>query len=70
MGSTPEDGSSRISTSGTLGYVTFLRPTQLRTNDVRGMDFAFKRVGVNVIFNNRDDHPNNFAYRMSSRGQS
>lgn len=54
---------------GALDYVNFLRATQLCTNDVREMAFAFERAVFNVIFNNRDDHPKNFAYLMSSKGQ-
>lgn len=54
---------------GALDYVNFLRATQLCTNDVREMAFAFERAVFNVAFNNRDDHPKNFAYLMSSTGQ-
>lgn len=54
---------------GALDYVNFLRATQLCTNDVREMAFAFERAVFNVVFNNRDDHPKNFAYLMSSTGQ-
>ncbi len=54
---------------GALDYVNFLRATQLCTNDVREMAFAFERAVFNIAFNNRDDHPKNFAYLMSSTGQ-
>ncbi|WP_447042898.1 type II toxin-antitoxin system HipA family toxin [Vreelandella sp. H-I2] len=54
---------------GVLDYVNFLRATQLCTNDVREKAFAFERAVFNVIFNNRDDHPKNFAYLMSPTGQ-
>ncbi|MBA0177731.1 type II toxin-antitoxin system HipA family toxin [Pectobacterium carotovorum] len=54
---------------GSLDYANFLRATQLCTNDVREKVLAFERVVFNVIFNNRDDHPKNFAYIMSSSGQ-
>jgi len=54
---------------GALDYTSFLRATQLCTNDVREKKKAFERVLFNVIFNNRDDHPKNFAYIMSSDGQ-
>ncbi|MFJ5430176.1 type II toxin-antitoxin system HipA family toxin [Pectobacterium actinidiae] len=54
---------------GSLDYTNFLRATQLCTNDVREKVLAFERVVFNVIFNNRDDHPKNFAYIMSSSGQ-
>ncbi|WCG82837.1 type II toxin-antitoxin system HipA family toxin [Pectobacterium sp. A5351] len=54
---------------GSLDYANFLRATQLCTNDVREKVLAFERVVFNIIFNNRDDHPKNFAYIMSSSGQ-
>jgi serine/threonine-protein kinase HipA len=55
-------------TPGTLDYVNFLRATQLCTNDVREKAIAFARIVFNVAFNNRDDHPKNFAYLMSPTG--
>lgn len=55
--------------AGTLDYTNFLRATQLCTNDVREKALAFERAVFNVVFNNRDDHPKNFAYIMSSSGQ-
>ncbi|MBR7214161.1 type II toxin-antitoxin system HipA family toxin [Pseudomonas sp. B2021] len=54
---------------GVLDYVNFLRATQMCTNDVREMARAFERAVFNVAFNNRDDHPKNFAYIMSQGGQ-
>ncbi|MGF6093870.1 type II toxin-antitoxin system HipA family toxin [Pseudomonas sp. 18175] len=54
---------------GVLDYVNFLRATQMCTNDVREMALAFERAVFNVAFNNRDDHPKNFAYIMSQDGQ-
>lgn len=54
---------------GVLDYTQFLRATQLCTNDVREKARAFERVVFNVAFNNRDDHPKNFAYLMSPSGQ-
>jgi hypothetical protein len=51
-----------------MDYASFLRATQLCTNDVREKGRAFERVVFNVIFNNRDDHPKNFAYLMSANG--
>lgn len=54
---------------GVLDYVTFLRATQMCTNDVREMALAFERAVFNVAFNNRDDHPKNFAYIMSQEGR-
>lgn len=53
---------------GVLDYVNFLRATQMCTNDVREMALAFERAVFNVAFNNRDDHPKNFAYIMSQDG--
>ncbi|WP_426139375.1 type II toxin-antitoxin system HipA family toxin [Pseudomonas sp. DWP3-1-2] len=53
---------------GALDYVNFLRATQLCTNDVREKAIAFERAVFNVAFNNRDDHPKNFAYVMSPSG--
>ncbi|HKS32895.1 MAG TPA: type II toxin-antitoxin system HipA family toxin [Enterobacteriaceae bacterium] len=55
--------------AGALDYISFLRATHLCTNDIRQKALAFERVVFNVIFNNRDDHPKNFAYLMSSTGQ-
>lgn len=55
--------------AGSLDYVNFLRATQICTNDVREKVRAFERVVFNVIFNNRDDHPKNFAYLMAENGQ-
>ncbi|WP_312979532.1 type II toxin-antitoxin system HipA family toxin [Atlantibacter sp.] len=54
--------------SGSLDYGNFLRATHFCTNDVREKARAFERIVFNVLFNNRDDHPKNFAYRMSSTG--
>ncbi len=54
---------------GTLEYASFLRATQICTNDVREMRGAFERAVFNVAFNNRDDHPKNFAYIMAPDGQ-
>jgi serine/threonine-protein kinase HipA len=53
---------------GSLDYVNFLRATQMCTNDVREKALAFERAAFNVAFNNRDDHPKNFAYIMSPSG--
>ena len=53
---------------GALDYRDFLRATQICTNDVREKAKAFERVVSNVAFNNRDDHPKNFAYLMSADG--
>jgi len=56
-------------TPGSLDYANFLRATQLCTNDVREKALAFARAVFNVAFNNRDDHPKNFAYLMSKTGE-
>jgi len=53
---------------GSLDYTQFLRATQLCTNDVRQKAAAFARVVFNVVFNNRDDHPKNFAFTMLRDG--
>lgn len=55
--------------AGALDYTNFLRATQFCCNDVREKAIAFERIVFNVAFNNRDDHPKNFAYLMSSSGQ-
>jgi serine/threonine-protein kinase HipA len=54
---------------GSLDYVSFLRATGLCANDVRQKALAFQRAVFNVVFNNRDDHPKNFAYLMSADGE-
>lgn len=54
---------------GALDYANFLRATQICTNDAREKTSAFERAVFNVVFNNRDDHPKNFAYIMSAKGQ-
>lgn len=54
---------------GALDYVNFLRATQLCTNDMREKSVAFERAVFNVAFNNRDDHPKNFAYLMAPSGE-
>lgn len=55
-------------TPGALDYTHFLRATQHCTNDVREKVRAFERVVFNIVFNNRDDHPKNFAWIMSASG--
>ncbi|RQS70172.1 type II toxin-antitoxin system HipA family toxin [Burkholderia sp. Bp8963] len=54
---------------GALDYVNFLRATHLCTNDVRQKGLAFERAVFNIAFNNRDDHPKNFAYVMLPSGE-
>lgn len=53
---------------GVLDYMNFLRATHMCTNDVREKRLAFERAVFNVVFNNRDDHPKNFAYVMQPSG--
>jgi hypothetical protein len=50
--------------AGRANYSTFLRATRLMTRDQRKVDAAFQRCVFNVVFNHRDDHAKNFAYRM------
>ncbi len=47
-----------------LDYTTFLRATRMFTRDEREVQKAFERAVFNVVFNNRDDHPKNFAFRL------
>ncbi|MBN3849444.1 type II toxin-antitoxin system HipA family toxin [Paraburkholderia sp. Ac-20342] len=56
-------------TPGVLDYMNFLRATHMCTNDVREKRLAFERAVFNVVFNNRDDHPKNFAYIMQPSGE-
>jgi serine/threonine-protein kinase HipA len=50
-----------------VGYQTLLRMTRAMTHSEREVEKAFERCVFNVIFNNRDDHPKNFSYRMDER---
>lgn len=45
-------------------YQTYLRMTRFMTRSETEVQKAFERAAFNVIFNNRDDHTKNFAYRM------
>ena len=47
-----------------VDYTTYLRATRLLTRDEREVQKAFVRAVFNVIFNNRDDHAKNFAWRL------
>ncbi|MES2972189.1 MAG: type II toxin-antitoxin system HipA family toxin [Pseudomonadota bacterium] len=51
---------------GTLDYLTFLRVTRNLTRDEREVENGFARAVFNVVFNNRDDHPKNFSFRLNS----
>lgn len=55
--------------AGSMDYTNFLRATQICTNDVREKKRAFERVVFNTVFHNRDDHPKNFAFVMSRKGE-
>jgi serine/threonine-protein kinase HipA len=48
-----------------IDYLTFLRATRLFTRDEREVQKAYERAVFNVLFNNRDDHTKNFAFRLS-----
>ncbi len=52
-----------------VDYSIFMRATRLITRDQRQVEAAFQRCVFNVLFNNRDDHARNFAYRMASNGE-
>lgn len=51
-----------------LDYLNLLRLTRKITLDVREVEAAFDRCVFNVIFNNHDDHPKNFSFRMEKSG--
>ena len=51
---------------GTLDYLTFLRVTRNLPRDEREVEKGFARAVFNVVFNNRDDHPKNFSFRLDS----
>jgi serine/threonine-protein kinase HipA len=61
------DANFRLPSS--VDYTTLLRLTRLMTRDEREVLKAYERCVFNVIFNNRDDHPKNFSYRLSRDGQ-
>ena len=48
-----------------LDYATYLRATRMFTRDEREVEKAFERCVFNLVFNNRDDHAKNFAFRMN-----
>lgn len=50
---------------GALDYQTFLEVTRNFTKDEHEVEKAFERVVFNVVFNNRDDHPKNFSFRLN-----
>jgi serine/threonine-protein kinase HipA len=47
-----------------VDYISFLRLTRAFTQDEREVLKAYERAVFNVIFNNRDDHCKNFAFRL------
>ena len=51
-----------------VDYTTFLRATRMLTRDEREVRKAYERAVFNVLFNNRDDHCKNLAYRLDARG--
>ena len=50
---------------GAVDYTGFLRATRFMTRSEEEVRKAFDRVLFNVLFNNRDDHPKNFSYRLN-----
>lgn len=54
---------------GALDYQTFLQVTRNFTKDEHEVEKAFARVVFNVVFNNRDDHPKNFSFRLNRERQ-
>jgi len=54
-------------TPSAVDYTTFLRATRMITRDEREVQKAFERAVFNVLFQNRDDHPKNLAYRMDAQ---
>jgi serine/threonine-protein kinase HipA len=47
-----------------VDYISFLRVTRAFAADEREVLKAFDRAVFNVVFNNRDDHSKNFAFRL------
>jgi len=47
-----------------IDYISLLRVTRAFTADEREILKAYERAVFNVIFNNRDDHSKNFAFRL------
>lgn len=47
-----------------VDYISLLRATRAFTGDEREVLKAYGRAVFNVIFNNRDDHSKNFAFRL------
>lgn len=52
---------------GAVDYTTFLRATRFFTRSVVQVKKAYERAVFNVLFNNRDDHPKNHAFRLNRK---
>lgn len=52
---------------GSVDYTTFLRATRMLTHSEVEVKKAYERALFNVLFNNRDDHPKNFSFRLDRR---
>lgn len=48
-----------------IDYEQLLQITRRFTQDVREIAKSYERCVFNVVFNNRDDHAKNFAFRMA-----
>jgi serine/threonine-protein kinase HipA len=47
-----------------VDYISLVRATRAFTGDEREVVKAYERAVFNVLFNNRDDHSKNFAFRL------
>lgn len=47
-----------------VDYISLLRATRALTNDEREVAKAYQRAVFNILFNNRDDHSRNLAFRL------
>jgi len=47
-----------------VDYISLLRATRAFTGDEREVVKAYERAVFNALFNNRDDHSKNFAFRL------
>jgi serine/threonine-protein kinase HipA len=47
-----------------VDYISLLRVTRAFTSDEREVLKSYERAVFNVVFNNRDDHSKNFAFRL------
>ncbi|MDO5057232.1 MAG: type II toxin-antitoxin system HipA family toxin [Lautropia sp.] len=53
---------------GSADYTSFLRATRALCRSEHEVERAYERTVFNVLFHNRDDHPKNVAWRLSSDG--